>query len=251
MESTYTRTTGQKAAEAFGVVAALALIALTTFRVATAAPAASTPWTIAVVTALFAGVLLADLFSGLVHWIFDRFGTEDTPFFGQNFIKAFRFHHADPKDITLHGFLATNGSTSLATLVPLVLLNLLPIHAGHWLPTFVVVAFTVASVFTILTNQFHKWAHEKSPPALIGWLQDRGIILGRAHHAVHHTWPHETYFCITTGWLNPPLAKIKFWSRMEGVAQKLGVAMYFDDGKGGVVHASPTATAAAEVAPAE
>lgn len=226
MDTQYTRTTGQKAAEAFGVVAALGLISLTTWRVATAP--LDTTATIALGVALFVGVLLADLFSGLVHWIFDRFGTEETPFFGPNFIKAFRFHHKDPRDITLHGFLATNGSTSLATLIPLGLLNLLPIGGAHWAVIFIVTAFVVASVLTILTNQFHKWAHTKTPPAFVAWLQDRGIILGREHHAIHHVWPHESYFCITTGWLNPFMARIQFWSRGEALARRLGVPMYFD-----------------------
>jgi ubiquitin-conjugating enzyme E2 variant len=226
METTYTRTTGQKAAEAFGVVAALGLISMTTWRVATAP--LDTTATIALGVALCVGVLLADLFSGLVHWVFDRFGTEETPFFGPNFIKAFRFHHKDPLDITLHGFLATNGSTSLATLIPLLLLNLLPIGDGHWSVIFVVTAMVVASVLTILTNQFHKWAHTKTPPAFVAWLQDQGIILGREHHAIHHVWPHESYFCITTGWLNPFMAGIRFWSRGEALARRFGVPMYFD-----------------------
>ena len=246
MESAYTRTTGQKAAEAFGVFAALGLIALTTVRVALAVPASTTSYWIAVVAACAAGLLMADWFSGLVHWTFDRFGTEHTPFFGQNFIKAFRFHHTDPKDITLHGFLATNGPTSLATLLPLILLNLMPIEGAHPVVVFVVVSFTVTAVFTIVTNQFHKWAHTPTPPPAAAWLQKHGLILGREHHAIHHTWPHESYFCITTGWMNPLLTRTDFWGRLERVAGRLGVPMTFDTGAP-IGHA----IAASEVAPAE
>ena len=240
MESTYTRTTGQKAAEAFGVIAAIALISLTTWRVASA-PLDMTAF-IALGVALCVGVLLADLFSGLVHWIFDRCGSEETPFFGPNFIRAFRFHHKDPRDITLHGFLATNGGTSLATLLPLLLLNMMPIGAGHWSVILVVATLVVASVLTILTNQFHKWAHTKSPPALVVWMQNRGIILDRDHHAVHHVWPHESHFCITTGWLNPLMGCIQFWSRSEALAKRCGIPMYFDEAS----HAAAPSAAPAE-----
>jgi ubiquitin-conjugating enzyme E2 variant len=56
------------------------------------------------------------------------------------------------------------------------------------------------------------------------------IIMPRIHHRVHHVTPHDTFFCITTGWLNYPLEKIQFWDRVESLIFKLtGVMPRTDD----------------------
>jgi sterol desaturase/sphingolipid hydroxylase (fatty acid hydroxylase superfamily) len=77
--------------------------------------------------------------------------------------------------------------------------------------------FLVAfGVGVVLTNQCHKWAHEREHAA--GWvkaLMKTGIILSTRHHDSHHSGDHTQGYCITTGWLNRVLDPIRFFPRAE------------------------------------
>ena len=44
-----------------------------------------------------------------------------------NFVKPFRMHHVDAKDITRHDFVETNGNNCLATVIPLSCFCFLPL----------------------------------------------------------------------------------------------------------------------------
>lgn len=149
--------------------------------------------------AILAGWLLADLFSGLVHWALDTFGSVRTPVFGPAFIRPFREHHADPGEMTRHDFIEVNGASCLGCL-PLLLLS-------FWLEGFIHAAVLFTCIGILFTNQCHKWAHslpeEKS--FLIKKLQDMGLVLSPSEHAKHHTPPYNTHFCTASGWLNRPL----------------------------------------------
>ena len=171
----------------------------------------------------FLGYVAADFTSGLVHWIGDTWGNPSLPIVGQYFIRPFREHHVDQTAITRHDFTETNGANCLATMV--VLLPTVVLLYGSSSPTilgFHVFAFAMTmGVFG--TNQFHKWSHlpAERRPAVIRWLQSSGLILGVQHHAKHHAAPHDTYYCITVGWLNPVLAKVKFFQGVEWMITKL------------------------------
>lgn len=82
-----------------------------------------------------------------------------------------------------------------------------------------------------MTNQIHKWSHTYSGlPRYIVWLQNCHIIMPKKHHRIHHVAPHETYFCITTGWLNYPFEYIGFWTFLERQIERLtGVKPRSDD----------------------
>jgi ubiquitin-conjugating enzyme E2 variant len=175
---------------------------------------------VGLVLCLGGGYLFSDLLSGLVHWAGDTLGTEKTPVFGRHFVTPFRQHHVDPKAITRHDFVETNGNNCLASLPLMVgVAVLLPEDATPTFYTYVVVAF--ASFFVFCTNQFHKWAHADHPPSYARVLQRWGIILRPGHHEIHHASPHDKYYCITVGWLNPVLGKTRFFRALEWVVSKV------------------------------
>ncbi len=174
--------------------------------------------------AALAGYLAADFVSGMVHWAGDTLGDEDFPLLGKGFIRPFREHHVDEKDITRHDFLETNGNNCLVTV---------PVLAGAWAAVpvgpatpgwlFGVTALAVMALAVFGTNQFHKWAHMDRPPAVAALMQRAGIILGVAHHKVHHTPPFDKYYCITTGWMNPVMHRLRLLRALEwAIARALG-----------------------------
>jgi hypothetical protein len=78
----------------------------------------------------------------------------------------------------------------------------------------------------VVTNQIHKWAHiartGEPVPAAVTWLQGRGVILSPSHHEVHHTPPHASHYCITSGVTNPFLTRIRFWPALLRACRFVG-----------------------------
>lgn len=162
---------------------------------------------------LFLAYIAADFLSGLVHFLGDSFGNEFTPYIGPAFIFPFRDHHVDPKGITRHDFVETNGNNCLVSLPILLYCFFAPLKSGDfpWMRTF----WTLVLVGIFFTNQIHKWAHQDEPNKFIRYMQKKHWILSPEHHKIHHTAPYDTYFCITTGWWNPLLHKIRFFPAVK------------------------------------
>jgi ubiquitin-conjugating enzyme E2 variant len=176
-------------------------------------PAKSNPWLVLI--ALVLGYVAADFFSGFVHWLGDTWGSPDVPILGATVIRPFREHHVDQTAITRHDFVETNGANCLISL-PVAAASLwLPVEDGQALGLFSATFLGSLILWVFGTNQFHKWAHLARPPMWIATLQRWHLILPPDHHAVHHTAPFSQYYCITVGWLNWPLAKMRFFPMLE------------------------------------
>ena len=141
-----------------------------------------------------AGYLAADAISGLTHWFADTRLSETTAIIGRVLIQPFRHHHRDPAALTRHGLLELCGNSALFAL-PLFLLPL---------PATVTASMTGSLV---LTNIFHKWAHQENPPAIARFLQRWRLILSPEQHERHHSRGVEAY-CVTSGWCNPILDRL-------------------------------------------
>ncbi|HUF28433.1 MAG TPA: fatty acid desaturase CarF family protein [Gemmatimonadaceae bacterium] len=166
---------------------------------------------------LTAGMLLADLASGLAHWLFDTYGTSRTPIVGPTFIRNFRLHHVDPLNITHTGFVQINGDNAmLSGMFLLLVLTLTDFGAALAHPAAIaaVLGFGVCATFT---NLFHQWAHMSDPPPIARALQRAGLVISPAHHGRHHTAPYRSHYCITLGWMNPVVERVGIFRAIERV----------------------------------
>lgn len=169
-------------------------------------------------------LILGDLVSGLVHWTADTYFTEETPIIGPSLVKPFRLHHLYPRDICTHDLVTTVGNVCIiAVPVLAVCISLLWFYEdSSWL-AFLILCIALMSLATVLTNQFHKWAHQEAPSRVVKLLQQTRVVLAPAHHQIHHTKPFNMHYCITNGWLNPLLNKIQFFRSLEATLRFLGI----------------------------
>ena len=171
-------------------------------------------WWLALAAAM-TGFLAADFISGFVHWMCDTWGRLDMPVVGKALLRPFREHHVNPKAITEHDFIETNGLNCWIS-TPGILLIAFVSPIGPW-SFFGLATMMFTLLFVLLTNQAHKWAHMDTPPGYIAFLQRMGLLLPPGHHSVHHTQPFNRYYCITVGWLNRPLQYVQFFQTLERI----------------------------------
>ncbi len=167
--------------------------------------------------------VLGDFVGGLVHWAADTYFSEDTPVVGPALVKPFRQHHIFPRDICKHTLVSIVGNVCILAVPVLALCLFLLWVSQHGLLAFAILGTTLMVAATVATNVFHKWAHQERPSAGVRWLQRLRLVLEPRHHQLHHTEPFERHYCITNGWLNPLLNKIRFFRKLEAILRFLGI----------------------------
>jgi ubiquitin-conjugating enzyme E2 variant len=168
------------------------------------------------IAAAFAAYSLADLTTGVCHWLIDNYGDASTPLVGPQ-IAAFQGHHRHPTTITrrepcnnLHAL-----ARAIAFALPVVEAAVTAAHAPAAAHAFV---GTFAACL-VLSQQFHSWAHEKRrllPPGVEA-LQAAGVLVSRSQHAAHHRRPYSTNYCIVSGMWNGLLDRHRVFEAMEKV----------------------------------
>jgi ubiquitin-conjugating enzyme E2 variant len=140
------------------------------------------------------GWFVADLLSGIYHYVVDNFGTPDTPILGKQ-IKDFQLHHINPED-----FLKDTAWSSIQ--LPLLATIPMLIAAYFVWPCF----FISLGIGLGLSQYFHRCAHEPNPnPNPVKRILQRAfIMLPPQEHDRHHSGFKDAYG-IVNGWANPLL----------------------------------------------
>jgi len=176
----------------------------------------------AYVLAALAGWLIADLLTGVVHWIEDRIDGDSWLIVGSLIFAPNRLHHEQPIAFTRNGFWSRNGTSISAALgVGGTLVLILYVAFGTGVPSWAWVALGSATFGGAMANQVHYWAHmPHRAPGIVQALQSIGLCQSRHHHARHHAPPQQDRYCVLTNWLNPWLDRNDVWKRLERFVPK-------------------------------
>lgn len=168
---------------------------------------------------------LADFICGVVHWVGDTYGDENTPFIGHNLVQPFRWHHISPRAMTTYSMSTTLGSSVMLALPFLGICYYLLPAANSYGSQFSLFFLSTLCLFSAFANLGHKYAHRrpKETPFIVRKMQDFGLLLSPANHSVHHIAPHLTHYCVFTGWCNGFLDRINFWRNMEALLGYFGI----------------------------
>jgi ubiquitin-conjugating enzyme E2 variant len=164
-------------------------------------------WTSGLFSFVFA-VIAADFLVGFVHWIEDAYVREDWPVLGPLVGRPNILHHHLPRHFVRNSWMQSCWDQLL--LAGVIVGIAWSVDGLSW----------PVMVFAVLVgnaNEIHKWAHRsrRENGRLITLLQDLHLIQGARHHAIHHTDPKSTHYCVITECLNPVLERLRFWTRLE------------------------------------
>jgi hypothetical protein len=154
---------------------------------------------------LAVGFLAYDLYSGVLHVVFDHPGNIALPVLGQPCLE-FQWHHMVPDDLVRKDFVDVCGDLNVAVAILMgVNLCLLDLSKS--------VALTAGGLKLAMAyyGQFsHRSAHSIGPrlTGVAKFLQDNGLAISVKDHRSHHQAPYDEDFCLI-GICNPFLDALR------------------------------------------
>lgn len=181
------------------------------------AEAPSPIWTAA---AVLAGIYLADLASGTLHWAFDTWFSPDVTFVRRMVLQV-REHHIHPSRIFMISFKQDAGTLSwiaLALLVPVFAWSLL---TGGAAASYALLTLAVFDPLLVFMLEFHKCGHRPCGPWWVKALQKARLVLPVRHHLDHHQGNHDFNYCIINGWADVTLGRLGYFRALEWAIEGL------------------------------
>lgn len=162
-------------------------------------------------------VVIADLISGLIHWLEDTYCSDNLGgFIGNQICDPNIDHHILPSStFSNNKFINRNWIQWLSGFIVLLLTVLI---FGYCSWQFLLIVF-----ISSFGNEIHCWQHTKTNHPVVNFLFDSQLIFSKQGHAKHHKHPYMSYYCIIIGFNNAWMERVNFWRRLESVISLFGV----------------------------
>jgi ubiquitin-conjugating enzyme E2 variant len=206
---------------ASGIATCVSLIAIGTTWLVTHWASVRPGWSLSL-SLIAAGVYLADLFSGILHWAFDTWFDEKAPFL--RMVVPVREHHIHPQRILKLTFYENIGIASWQGVVltgpGLVLLSL--IRSPSVVQFSGMMVLIVATAGLLVMFVLHQQAHNFRAARWIRILRAMRLILDpHKHLSDHHRGRHDQDYCLINGWVDKTLGRAGFWRALEWLVSAL------------------------------
>jgi ubiquitin-conjugating enzyme E2 variant len=161
---------------------------------------------------IIAAVIVADLLTGLFHWLEDCYGLPTWPLIGESVIQPNIDHHVDPVVFTGGTYWSRNWQMIAFAAVIFAVVTV-AIGFSPW--------FALVAVIAAHGNEVHVWNHRKveSNPAWINFLQDAGLVQSRVQHNRHHKPPFTAAYCTILSFNNAWLDRVEAWAHLEAAIE--------------------------------